>query len=201
MTYDREVLKLDAERVAIATQKLYETPPVIETVLATSQQTSQTWRYTTTEPAENWHEPDFDDSAWKTGLGGFGYYDLPTYPLKIIDPGTQWNTDDIWIRRSFDLDNTSFRDPYFLVFNNDEAELYVNGELVLNLPRSAQFYEWIPMDETIMKKLKKKDNSIAVHTHDDHHPKFIDVGIVDVLPAGRAAERVPAERTIVIEKP
>ena len=194
MTYDREVLKLDAERAATATQKLYGTPPVIETVLATSQQTPQTWRYTTTEPAENWHEPDFDDSGWKTGQAGFGYYDTPTYPTKLIDPATTWNSSDIWIRRSFDLDDTDFVAPHFLVFHDDSAEIYLNGKQILNLPHSAQFYRWIPMDEAAVMTLKKKGNSIAVHASNEHHPQNIDVGIVDVLPAGREAERVPAER-------
>ena len=181
MTYDREVLKLDTERVAAATQKLYETPPTIKTVVATSQDISQTWRYTTTEPAEDWHENDFDDADWNSGPGGFGYYDLPTYPLKIIDPGTVWNTEDLWMRRSFDLDTTNFQDLYFLIFNNDEAEIYVNGKRVSNVPRPGQFYEWRAMDESIKKILKKKGNTIAVHTHDEHHPKFMDIGIVDVL--------------------
>ncbi len=194
MTYDREVLKLDAERAATATQKLYGTPPVIEIMLATSQQTPQTWRYTTTEPAENWHEPDFDDSDWKTGQAGFGYYDTPTYPTKIIDPGTKWNSSDIWIRRSFDLDDTDLVAPHFLVFHDDGAEVYLNGKQVLNLPHSAQFYRWIPMDEAAVMTLKKEGNSIAVHASNEHHPQFIDVGIVDVLPAGRAAERIPTER-------
>ena len=85
------------------------------------------------------------------------------------------------MRRSFDLDTTNFQDPYFLIFNNDEAEIYVNGKRVMNVPRPGQFYEWVSMEESIKGILKMKDNTIAVHTHDEHHPKFMDVGIVDVL--------------------
>jgi hypothetical protein len=55
------------------------------------------------------------------------------------------------------------------------------------------------MDETAVKSLKTNGNIIAVHASNEHHPQFIDVGIVDVLPAGHAAESVPAEQTIVIE--
>jgi hypothetical protein len=201
MTYDREVLKLDAERAAAEALKLYEMPPVVKTLLATSQVVLQEWRYTTEKPGKNWHQSDFDDSSWNTGEAGFGYYELPTYPLRIIDPGTQWTSSDIWIRRSFDLDDTDLVAPHFLVFHDDGAEVYLNGKQVLNLPHSAHFYRWIPMDEAAVKSLKTKGNVIAVHASNEHHPQFIDVGIVDVLPAGRAAESIPAELTIVIEKP
>ena len=185
MTYDREVLKLDAERAAAETMKLYDTPPVVKTLLATSQVVPQEWRYTTEKPGKDWHQSSFDDSSWNTGKGGFGRYDLPTYPLRIIDPGTQWNSSDIWIRRSFDLDDTDLVAPHFLSFHDDGAEVYLNGQQVLNLPHSAQFYRWIPMDEAAVKLLKTKGNVIAVHASNEHHPQFIDVGIVDVLPAGR----------------
>ena len=181
MTYDREVLKFDAKLAAAETRKLYGPPPVIKTLLATSQRVGQEWRYTMAKPGKDWHGAGFDDSSWKTGPGGFGHYNLPTYPLRIIDPATQWTSSDIWIRRTFDLDDTDLVDPHFLIFHNDGAEVFINGERVLNLPHSAQFYRWIRMDEAAVKLLKKKGNVIAVHASNKHHPQFIDVGIVDVI--------------------
>ena len=106
-------------------------------------------------------------------------------PVQIIDPNTEWNSSDIWIRRSFDLDNTDLVSPHFLVFYDDGAEVYLNGEQVLSLPHSAQFYRWIPFNDATENLLKKTGNSIAVHCHNEHHPQFIDVGIIDVLPPAK----------------
>ena len=35
------------------------------------------WKYTTTRPAENWNQREFDDSSWKDGKGGFGTAGTP----------------------------------------------------------------------------------------------------------------------------
>jgi hypothetical protein len=187
MTYDREMLKLDAKLAAAETRKLYGPPPVIKTVLATSQRAGQTWRYTTADPGGDWFHTSFDDSKWKTGRAGFGHYNTPTYPLRIVDPATEWTSSDIWIRRTFDLDDTELVAPHFLIFHDDSADVFINGKQVLNLPHSAQFYRWIRMEGATVKLLKKKGNVIAVHASNKHHPQYIDVGIVDVLPATRAA--------------
>ena len=47
------------------------------------------------------------------------------------------------------------------------------------------------MEGATVKLLKRKGNVIAVHASNKHHPQFIDVGIVDVLPAPRAAGSAP----------
>ncbi len=62
------------------------------------------------------------------------------------------------------------------------AEVYINGQLVLNLPYTSNFYTWHPMNDKMLKALKTGTNVIAVHCHNEHHPQYIDVGIVDVIP-------------------
>ena len=61
MTYDREAIKFDVERMAELHKKLYGPQPKIEikTVVATSEREPQTWRYTTTKPAEGWETAGF----------------------------------------------------------------------------------------------------------------------------------------------
>jgi hypothetical protein len=53
----------------------------------------------------------------------------------------------------------------------------------LNLPYTSNFYTWIPLDKQMSKALTAGTNTIAVHCHNEHHPQYIDVGIVDVLHA------------------
>ena len=185
MTYDREFLKVDADRTAAETLNLYDTPPVVKTVLATSQVVPQTWSYTTEKPGEDWYKPGFDGSAWKTGPAGFGDFN-PTHPTLIVSPRTRWTSSDIWIRRSFDLDDTDLVAPHFLIHHDERAEVYINGKRVLNLSYTSNFYTWLPLNREMLKMLKTGTNCIAVHCHNEHHPQYIDVGIVDILPPNRA---------------
>ena len=73
MTYDREVIKLDAAETAKWHKALFGPPPTVSRVRAeTSEKTAQKWRYTTDKPADGWEKPDFDAAKWKKGDGGFG---------------------------------------------------------------------------------------------------------------------------------
>ena len=98
MTYDRAVIKMDEKQIAAAARKLYAPPGTVTTIVPTSEQTPQQWRYTTTPPDANWMNSDFDDSGWQAGNGGFGTEGTPG---AIV--GTKWDGEDIWIRRTFDL--------------------------------------------------------------------------------------------------
>ena len=71
MTYDRAVIKMDVDRIAAAARRLYLPPPVRQDVVPTSEQSPQTWRYTTDKPAGDWFKPGFDDSSG-SGPAGFG---------------------------------------------------------------------------------------------------------------------------------
>ena len=56
------------------------------------------WRYTFEKPGPSWAEEGFDDSGWRQGPGGFGDGKAPQSRI-----GTEWTTDDIWIRRTIEL--------------------------------------------------------------------------------------------------
>jgi len=180
MTYDRAVLKFDADQVAADTRKLYDTPPRVKTILPTSQVIPQTWRYTTSQPDEDWLEPDFDDTRWKKGPGGFGDFH-PTFPTLIVSPHTPWTSSDIWIRRTFDLTSTDFASPFLLIHHDDNAEVYINGQRVLDLEHTSNFYTWYPVDNKVLDALKMGTNLVAIHCHNEHHPQYIDLGMVDVI--------------------
>jgi hypothetical protein len=59
MTYDRAVIKQDADELAKLHLRFYGPPPVIEVkpVVATSEREGQVWRYTTTDPGEDRQKP------------------------------------------------------------------------------------------------------------------------------------------------
>ncbi len=82
-----------------------------------------TWAYTTTDPGPRWAEPDFDDSAWKHGPGGFG---SPGTPAVRVE--TPWETDAIWLRGSFELPPLKPDDSLLLhLFHDEDVAVLVNG--------------------------------------------------------------------------
>jgi serine/threonine protein kinase/tetratricopeptide (TPR) repeat protein len=113
-----------ADLAATCTQhvQLLMSPRVVE-VLPTAEGQPAAWRYTTQKPPDNWTRPDFDDSAWKQGPGGFGTAGNPS-----LRAGTTWNTSDIWIRRAVDLPPALDPDGLrFRVYHDEDFELAVNG--------------------------------------------------------------------------
>jgi hypothetical protein len=98
--YDSTMWKKYASRDKTKTTHWAELPkpPKIVPIVPAADQAADSWRYTLTKPTGGWIQPNFDDSEWKQGESGFGTRDTPG---AII--GTTWNTNDIWLRRTFAL--------------------------------------------------------------------------------------------------
>ena len=126
MTYDREILKFDAETLAKAHRKLYLPPPKITIIVPTSEETAQTWRYSTDKPKEGWEKSGFDDSAWKSGPGGFGE---PSTPGSVVK--TTSKTNDIWLRRDFEWSgDKSLHELGLRIHHDEDTGVYLNGVLI-----------------------------------------------------------------------
>lgn len=173
MTYDREVVKIQPERAAAAAQRLQLPPPVVKVLVPTSEQHPQTWRYTTTAPAQGWMDPDFDDSNWQEGPGGFGTEGTPGAIVRTV-----WNTADIWLRRSFELDRVPTEGELALAIHHDEdAEVYLNGQLVARTRGYLTGYTIMPLLSNAQKALKPGRNVVAVHCRQTRGGQYIDVGL------------------------
>jgi hypothetical protein len=180
MTYDRALIKMDADRVSAANRKLYTPPPpppVEKVYLSPSQETGQEWRYTTEKPPENWASADFDDSSWKSGPAGFGTRGTPGAFVR-----TEWNSPDIWIRRTFELPESALVNPRIIMHHDEDAEVYINGKLVASPRRWTSEYEEFPLDENARAALRPGRNTMAIHCHQTSGGQYIDAGLVDVLP-------------------
>ena len=70
------------------------------------------WHYSLEAPAAGWELPDFDPEAakWKSAPGAFGLFGSAGASVR-----TEWKSDQIWMRRSFDLDDAPLVDPQLLV--------------------------------------------------------------------------------------
>ena len=177
--YDREQKHDPALVRAInARPAAYETqPPRIlrldwTTLVPTSRDAPQEWRYTTTEPPAGWFEAGFDDSGWEAGKGGFGTEGTPGAVV-----GTAWNSDDIWIRRTVRVGKLGFRFASLDIHHDEDAEVYVNGHKVIALTGYTTGYVLVEATDPLREALVAGENTIAVHCHQTAGGQFIDVGI------------------------
>ena len=178
MTYDRALIKVNVDEVAAANRGDFPPPPVLKPVLPTSEKEAQTWRYTVEKPAADWAKPGFDDSTWTQGPGGFGRADTPGAVAR-----TQWHGSDIWCRRQFTLADTTFSDLQLLMHHDEDAQVYLNGVLAARTRAFTTQYEAFPISPKAKAALKKGKNVLAVHCKQTRGGQYIDVGLVDVVPA------------------
>jgi len=175
LTYDRAMIKMDAAKVRAANEKLYLPPPIIKTVVPTSQDEGQVWRYTTSEPADGWQADEFDDTGWQIGKGGFGTENTPGTVVR-----TKWDSSDIWLRRSFDLGGNIPPELHLSIHHDEDAKVYINGTLVADVKGYTTGYVQIPLGEKARAALKPNLNRLAVYCHQTGGGQYIDVGLVSI---------------------
>ncbi|MGI6401967.1 MAG: sugar-binding domain-containing protein [Thermoguttaceae bacterium] len=181
MSYDREVLKYPADKMYESNMKLRGPMLVSKLVIGCSKNEAKVWQYTFDEPADNWFEADFNADGWKEGEGGFG---TPQTPGSVVR--TRWDTSDIWIRRTVELDANDITDPESMlayVYHDEDCEIYINGVLIASYT-GYNGYIYAPVDtEALAKALKVGENVVAIHCHQTQGGQFIDFGLVKIAPA------------------
>jgi hypothetical protein len=175
LTYDRAVIKVDLERVAAANQGDFSRMPVTQVVVPTSQEKGLPWRYTLVKPGDRWFAPDFDDRAWKEGMGGFGTRGTPGAVVR-----TEWKTDDIWLRREVTLPDGPLGDLIFSVHHDEDADIYINGVLAAHLSGFVTDYGEADLTPQGRAALKPGKNLLAVHCKQTTGGQYIDLGLVSV---------------------
>lgn len=151
-------------------------------LVPTSEQAGVQWRYSMAQPGETWSRPDFDDAAWKTALGPFG-------SPQVEKMRSNWSSDDIWIRHSFELQNVSDRETYYLVrlMCDDIAEVFLNGtQIAYRAEYTDRRYIDIDLEAALGKLLRPGRNTLAVHGHNLHGYASIDAGLIAVRDTTRS---------------
>jgi len=185
LTYDRALVKMEEPRIVAAAKKLYRPAPETRVLVPTSVKTPQNWRYTTKKPADGWVGGDFDDSDWKSGPAGFG-----SGRVRGAATRTPWSTPDIWLRRTFNLDDLKEGGQVMLYNLHDEAaEVYLNGKLVKSLKGLIKDYQLSLLDASTRELLRPGRNTLAVHCHHSEGAQYIDVGLVQMIESDSQAAR------------
>ncbi|RYG64954.1 DUF1793 domain-containing protein, partial [bacterium] len=128
------------------------------------------WKYSISTPPADWYSVNFNDSEWSTGKAAFGEKGTPS-----ITPRTQWDSDDIWLRRRFTFTGKVPSEIQIYGFHDDDAEVYLNGALVGRLPGANGTFEVLLDIPAGM--LKEGENVLAVHVKETGGLQGVDIGI------------------------
>ena len=187
MTYDRAIVKPEAERIAAVNGGDFSgvpPPPVVYVVVPTSELNGQEWRYTFEKPPRDWFAPDFDYAEWKRGPGGFGTKGTPGAVVR-----TEWKKADIWIRRDVSIPKGELTGLQVRIHHDEDAELYINGTLAGKYPGFTSDYEDVPLTREAAKLLMPGRNTFAVHCRQTKGGQFIDIGLEELTPGPHRAHR------------
>jgi hypothetical protein len=132
------------------------------------------WRYTEGAPASNWTAMDFSDIPWKEAPAPFGLKG-DKWKNRIR---THWSSNDLWLRRHVAYDGAPFTLAYLVMHHDDDVEIYVNGTKVFNVSGWNDNYEAFDVSKPLASALKKGDNTIAVHVHQDKGGQYFDAALL-----------------------
>ncbi len=174
LTYDRAIVKPLAGIIAAANHgEFLPLPPhpASRDLVPTSEDTAQTWSYTTAKPAEDWTKPAFDASAWKTGQAPFGQ-GLDNVRTPWIDtPG------DIYLRRTVTLPADIPASLDVLARHDEDVEVYINGILAASAQGYTNDYARLPISKEARAALHPGQNVLAVHCRQTLGGQVVDVGL------------------------
>ncbi len=162
----------------------YVDPEMVEMVLPAGADGNTPWRYTTSDPGDNWYNPGFNDNEWNRGTGRFG-------AGGIDDIKTEWNTSDIWMRVDFTLSEL-LDDPVLKIAHDEDYEVYINGQLAYSETGYNANYRYIKFDDDGAEAFQKGMNTVAVHCVNKTGDQIIDVGI------GKMA-RIKTDKTFILK--
>ncbi|HEX4265469.1 MAG TPA: glycoside hydrolase family 2 TIM barrel-domain containing protein [Verrucomicrobiae bacterium] len=178
LTYDRAIAKLDPSALEAAIRN--EREKRVRALVPSALQARVAWKYTTDKPPEGWTKPDFDDSKWNEGIGGFGTEGTPGTVVN-----TTWSTSDIWLRRQFTLNKADLGDAKIEIHHDEDAEVYFNGVMAAQLPGYITTYEEIQPSAEALAALQNGTNVMAVHCYQTTGGQYIDAGIVTPIPPAK----------------
>lgn len=179
ITYDRKVVKVNDRQMASIRKEIESTIHTrIRTLLnASDVSDKEEWAYTTTKPADGWMRPDYNDNSWKRGTGGFGAVNPPNTFIR-----TEWNTADIYLRRSFrtgNLSQSEIDNIKLWIYYDDDCEVYINGVKAFEAKRWISKYAIKVITEEAKNTIKaNSDNVMAIHVHQNEGGQYIDAGLV-----------------------
>lgn len=166
----------------------------LNTVLHNAEQEDWTGSYTNEKPAAGWEKPGFNDANWKKGLAGFGMKEHE-FAAK-----TQWDTDYIWVRRTFELtEDLAGRSIYLDYSHDDDAVIYINGIKVVDTGNDAKKHLKLKLSDEVLATLKKGENVIAASCWNRVGSAYLDFGLMEEQPNSKQFDQVAEQKSVDVQ--
>ncbi|MCW1915647.1 DUF1553 domain-containing protein [Luteolibacter sp. GHJ8] len=144
------------------------------------------WFYSVTKPADDWSAVGFraEQANWQQGVAPFGTASANAQARTV------WTGSDIWLQTSFGLESIP-KAVMIHLFHDEDATIYLNGQLVLQREHHSIDYDRIEAPEAFMRALQTGRNVLSVHVKQTAGGQFFDMGLeVDaVTPADLVLRR------------
>lgn len=190
---DQELAALEAEEKAIrewmascengALENLRRTQPEVAArvnslagtdrwLLSDARTRPTSWHYTVQPPPADWFTVGFraELANWQQGLAGFGTA-APGVQAKTV-----WTSGEIWLQTSFGLE-TIPKSLLIHLYHDEDAEIYLNGQAVLQVSGHVSDYQQIQAPPAFMAALQTGRNVISVHVKQTSGGQFFDMGL------------------------
>lgn len=145
--------------------------------------------YTESKPEGSWTIEKFDDKSWEKGKAPFSD--------DTTQGQTLWKSDDLWYRRTFNLEDANLKSLYLKIRHDDNVTAYINGEEIFKADGWQDSFKFIPIEERVIEKLKKTGNVLAIHIRNTGGGQWLDAGLVTDAPEMHNIEIIKAEQTSV----
>lgn len=135
--------------------------------------TSQMGKITEVIPKSGWESINFNDSSWKQSMAPYGNEGLAA---------TTWKTEHLYFRESFDLASLKLEDLFLKISHDDDVDVYLNGERIYNCDdcwTDGDEFKYYEISKSTQKKLKKKNNVLAIHVKNNRGGQWLNAGIVE----------------------
>ncbi|MEJ2883367.1 glutaminase family protein [Pedobacter sp. GR22-6] len=139
-----------------------------KTIVPSSEEHAYTVKYTEAKPNGEWTAATYAAADWKSGEAPIG---------DSKDSKTKWRSNDIWVRRAFNISNPAGINELFLKMNHDDnIEVYLNGKKVYEKTGWTNTFQYFPINKS---QLKAGQNVIAIHLANSAGGRYLDFGLVD----------------------
>ena len=164
-------------------------PRSYHTILPAADEKAYQCRYTEEKPAGDWTGLKYSDSEWKNGEAPF--------TDDKAEAKTLWTSKDIWMRRTFTLNQLAVNKLVLKLHHDDNVEVYLNGEEVYSHKGWTSDFKLIPLNDEVKNKLQKGENVLAIHCANTAGGSWLDAGLLDLLPEPVNTNLLTAKQTSV----
>ncbi|HVW97262.1 MAG TPA: DUF4965 domain-containing protein [Mucilaginibacter sp.] len=164
--------------------------PAYTTVLPASDEQSYTCKFTETAPQNHWQDLKFDDTKWKTGAAPFSD---DSHQAKTL-----WKSKDLWMRRTFELNNLNIDRLVLKLYHDDNVQVYLNGEKVYDVTGWTGDFKLIPLKDKFKNKLVKGKNILAIHCSNTAGGAWLDAGLLNEIKAKPTGVLLARQKSVTI---